>query len=86
MKRYRDKMKTDTDKYEQMKKKGNKKNVKIKEKKNDIAMLKEMRRQKRDKKRRYRAKKSPKTKQKNKKQNKKLRSKNIELFDSNGCP
>ena len=33
IKRYRDKMKTDTDKYEQMKKKGNKKNVKIKEKK-----------------------------------------------------
>ena len=40
-------MKTDTDKYEQMKMKGNKKNMKIKEKKkNDIAMLKEMRRKK----------------------------------------
>ena len=51
-------MKTDTDKYEQMKKKGNKKNVKIKEKKNDIAKLKEMRRQKREhvQQRRYRAK------------------------------
>ena len=57
-------MKTDTDKYEQMKKKGNKMNVKIK--KNDIAMLKEMRRQKREQQRRYRAKKSPKTKQKTK--------------------
>ena len=33
MKRYRDKMKTDTDKYEQIKKEWNKKNVKIKEKK-----------------------------------------------------
>ena len=38
-------MKPDTDKYEQMKKKGNQKNVKIKErKKNDIAMPKEMKR------------------------------------------
>jgi hypothetical protein len=36
-------MKPDTDKYEQMKKKVNQKNVKIKErKKNDIAMTKEM--------------------------------------------
>jgi hypothetical protein len=42
-------MKPDTDKYEQMKKKGNQKNVKIKErKKNDIAMLKEMKRQNRE--------------------------------------
>ena len=41
-----------------MKKKGNKKNVKIKEKKNDIAMLKEMRRQNKREQRRYRAKKS----------------------------
>ena len=39
-------MKTDTDKYEQMKMKGNKKNMKIKEKKNDRAMPKEMRRKK----------------------------------------
>jgi uncharacterized membrane protein (DUF106 family) len=38
-------MKTDTDKYEQIKKKGNEKNVKIREKKNDIAKLKEMRRE-----------------------------------------
>ena len=45
IKRYRDKMKPDTDKYEQMKKKGNKNNMKIKEgKKNDIAMPKEMKR------------------------------------------
>jgi hypothetical protein len=36
IKRYRDKMKTDTDKYEQMKMKGNKKNMKIKEKKRMI--------------------------------------------------
>ena len=41
IKRYRDKMKPDTDKCEQMKKKGNKNNMKIKErKKNDIAMPK----------------------------------------------
>ena len=57
-------MKTDTNKYEQMKKKGNKMNLKIK-KKNDIAKLEEMR-QKREQQRRYRAKKSPKTKQKTK--------------------
>ena len=49
IKRQRDKMKPDTDKYEQMKKKGNQKNVKIKErKKNDIAMPKEMKRQNRE--------------------------------------
>ena len=54
IKRYRDKMKTDTDRYEQMKMKGNKKNMK--KKKNDIAMLKEMRRKKREQQRRYRAK------------------------------
>jgi hypothetical protein len=42
-------MKPDTDKYEQMKKKGNKNNMKIKErKKNDIAMLKEVKRQKKE--------------------------------------
>jgi hypothetical protein len=40
------KWKPETDKYEQMKKKGNKMNVKIK-KKNDIAMLKVMRQKKR---------------------------------------
>ena len=41
IKRYRNKMKPDTDKYEQMKKKGKKNNMKIKErKKNDIAMPK----------------------------------------------
>ena len=34
-------MKIDTDKYEQMKKKGNK--INVKKKKNDIAKLKEMR-------------------------------------------
>ena len=62
-------MKPDTDKYEQMKKKGNQKDVKIKErKKNDIAMLEEIRRQKREQ-RRYRAK------QKTKKQRKKERKK-----------
>jgi hypothetical protein len=33
--------KPDTERYEQIKKKGNKNNVKIKEKKNDIAMLKD---------------------------------------------
>ena len=45
IKRYRNKMKPDTDKYEQMKKKGNKNNMKIKErKKNDIAMPKERKR------------------------------------------
>ena len=60
IKRYRDKMKTDTDKYEQMKKKGNKKNVKIKEKKNDKSMLKEMRRQKREQQRSYRTKQKAK--------------------------
>ena len=49
IKRYRDKMKPNTDKYEQMKKKGNKNNMKIKErKKNDIAMPKEMKRQNRE--------------------------------------
>ena len=49
IKRQRDKMKPDTNKYEQMKKKGNQKNVKIKErKKNDIAMPKEMKRQNRE--------------------------------------
>jgi hypothetical protein len=48
-------MKTDTDKYKQMKKKGSKMNVKIK--KNDIAKLKEMRRQKRDKKKKIQSKK-----------------------------
>jgi hypothetical protein len=42
-------MKPDTDKYEQMKKKGNKINMKIKERKeNDIAMAKEMKRQNRE--------------------------------------
>ena len=55
-------MKPDTDKYEQMQKKGNKKNVKIKErKKNDIAMLKVMKRQNREQQRRYRAKQTNKT-------------------------
>ena len=49
-------MKTDTDIYEQMQKKEYKKNVKSKEKKHDIAMLKEMRRQKGELQRRYRAK------------------------------
>ena len=63
IKRSRDKMKTDTDKYGQMKKKGNKMNVKIKKnkKRNDIAMLKEMRRQKRKQQRRYRAKRKVKS-------------------------
>jgi hypothetical protein len=63
-------MKTDTDKYEKMKKKGNKMNLKIK-KKNDIAMLEEMWRQKREQQRRYRAKKNPKTKQKTKNKHRK---------------
>jgi len=75
IKRYRDKMKPNTDKYEQMKKKGNKNNMKIKErKKNDIAMPKEMKRQNREQQRWYRAKqKARKNKNKNKtKQTKKI--------------
>ena len=55
MKRYRDNMKTDTDKYEQTKMEWNKKNMKIKEKKKEwhtvalLAMLEEIRREKRAK-------------------------------------
>ena len=46
MKRYRDKMKTDTDKYEQKRRNETKGAWKSKNKKNDIAMLEEIRRQK----------------------------------------
>ena len=64
-------MKPDTDKYEQTKKKGNQKDVKIKErKKNDIAMLKDMRKQKGEQQRRYRAKQTTtKTKKQTNKEN-----------------
>jgi ribosomal protein L44E len=48
-----------------MKKKGNKMNVKIK-KKNDIAMLKEMRRQKKRTTKKIQSKRKPKNKTKNK--------------------
>ena len=60
-------MKPDTDKYEQMKKKGNKINMKIKERKeNDIAMPKEMKRQNREQQRWYRAKQKAKKIKQNK--------------------